>query len=73
MNACKCVILAYADREEHSAGLQLSSPGQDHSALAEEVKETTALAILALRSVMHISEEQVGLRGKGHPLVKCVP
>lgn len=39
-------------------GLEMSQPGLDHSALVEEVKETTALAILALGSMMHISEEQ---------------
>lgn len=43
-------------------GLELSLPGQDHSALLEEVKETTALVILALRSVMYISEEEVSRR-----------
>lgn len=58
VEACKCVVLAYADREEHAMGLELSLPGQDHSALIEEVKETTALVMLALRSMMHISEEQ---------------
>lgn len=58
MQACKCVVLAYADREEHAMGLELSHPGEDHSALVEEVKETTALAILALRSMMHICEAQ---------------
>lgn len=51
-------MLAYADREEHAMGLELSQPGLDHSALVEEVKETTALVILALGSMMHISEEQ---------------
>lgn len=59
VQACKCVVLAYADREEHAMGLELSLPGQDHSALLEEVKETTALVILALRSMMYISEEEV--------------
>lgn len=39
-------------------GLEMSQPGLDHSALVEEVKETTALVILALGSMMHISEEQ---------------
>ena len=58
MQACKCVVLAYADREEHAMGVELSLPGLDHSALVEEVKETTALVILALRSMMHICEEQ---------------
>ena len=62
MQACKCVVLAYADREEHAMGVELSLPGLDHSALVEEVKETTALATLALRSMMHICEEQVSLR-----------
>lgn len=62
MQACKCVVLAYADREEHAMGLELSHPGEDHSALVEEVKETTALAILALRSMMHICEDQVRVR-----------
>lgn len=59
VQACKCVVLAYADREEHAMGLEMSQPGLDHSALVEEVKETTALVILALGSMMHISEEQV--------------
>lgn len=58
VQACKCVVLAYADREEHAMGLEMSQPGLDHSALVEEVKETTALVILALGSMMHISEEQ---------------
>lgn len=58
VQACKCVVLAYADREEHAMGVELSLPGLDHSALVEEVKETTALVILALRSMMHICEEQ---------------
>lgn len=58
MQVCKCVVLAYADREEHAMGLELSLPGLDHSALVEEVKETTALVILALSSMMHICEEQ---------------
>lgn len=61
MQACKCVVLAYADREEHAKGLEMTLPGLDHSALVEEVKETTALVILALGSMMHISEEQVYL------------
>lgn len=42
-------------------GLEMSQPGLDHSALVEEVKETTALVILALGSMMHISEEQARL------------
>lgn len=42
-------------------GLALSLPSLDHSALVEEVKETTALVILALRSMMYISEEEVSL------------
>lgn len=58
VQACKCVVLAYADREEHAMGLEMSQPGLDHSALVEEVKETTALVILALGSMMHVSEEQ---------------
>lgn len=40
-------------------GLALSLPSLDHSALVEEVRETTALVILALRSMMYISEEEV--------------
>lgn len=59
VQACKCVVLAYADREEHAMGLELSLPGLDHSALEEEVKETTALVILALRCIMYISEGEV--------------
>lgn len=59
MQACKCVVLAYADREEHSMGLEQSFPGVDRAALADEVKETTSLVILALGSMMHISDEQV--------------
>ncbi len=43
-------------------GLEMSQPGLDHSALVEEVKETTALVILALGSMMHISEEQASKR-----------
>lgn len=53
------MVLAYADREEHAMGLALSLPSLDHSALVEEVRETTALVILALRSMMYISEEEV--------------
>lgn len=56
------MVLAYADREEHAMGLALSLPALDHSALVEEVKETTALVILALRSMMYISEEEASLR-----------
>lgn len=41
-------------------GLEQSLPGLDHAALAEEVKETTSLVILALGSMMHIGDEQVG-------------
>ena len=40
-------------------GLALSLPSLDHSALVEEVRETTALVILALGSMMYISEEEV--------------
>lgn len=61
VQACKFVVLAYADREEHAMGLALSLPSLDHSAVVEEVKETTALVILALRSMMHISEEEASL------------
>eukprot|EP00752_Nemacystus_decipiens_P007866 g7027.t2 len=76
VQACKCVVLAYADREEHAMGLEMSQPGLDHSALVEEVKETTALVILALGSMMHISEEQVRLNvawmyGSMTRLVRC--
>ncbi|CAM9361842.1 unnamed protein product [Ectocarpus sp. 13 AM-2016] len=61
VQACKCVVLAYADREEHAMGLELTLPGLDHSALVEEVKQTTPLVIFALGSMMYISEEQVRL------------
>ena len=54
------MVLAYADREEHAMGLEQRLPGLDHAALAEEVKETTSLVILALGSMMHIGDQQVG-------------
>lgn len=53
------MVLAYADREEHAMGLELTLPGLDHSALVEEVKQTTPLVIFALGSMMYISEEHV--------------
>lgn len=51
-------------------GLEMSQPGLDHSALVEEVKETTALVILALGSMMHISEEQAS--GVDYLSLTCV-
>ena len=55
-------------------GLEMSQPGLDHSALVEEVKETTALVILALGSMMHISEEQARLLARQSTLLHvCLP
>ncbi|CAM9505930.1 unnamed protein product [Laminaria digitata] len=76
LQACKCVVLAYADREEHSMGLEQSLPGLDHAALAEEVKETTSLVILALGSMMHIADDQIRqnlawMYGSMTRLVRC--
>ncbi|CAM9889984.1 unnamed protein product [Discosporangium mesarthrocarpum] len=56
---CKNVITAFADRDDTMKGYIPSQPGTDQSALAEEVRMTTPLVILALKSIMHISPEQV--------------